>query len=192
MSIFGSIRLGIGSFLGHSRKCQKRHGGGAGDDLKFPSHILIFFRVWFFFHEKLSLFHDVYNRPGTWSVLWGVTLPNIYKSGPHERVRGELIIFAWAAVFWLPCRTGESQVTSLDHERISVTVRAFAGHPCYFGWTGWRQDGSRPKSSAQTPAPDYQTLTEACPQPLCLPEVVFGRLVIVSEPTPAVTQCRCS
>src|ERR1035438_3577502 len=65
-------------------------------------------------------------------------------------VHGELIIFAWAAVFWLPCRTGEAQVTSLDHERISVTVRAFAGHPCYFGWTGWRQGGSRPKSSAQT------------------------------------------
>src|ERR1017187_6493470 len=110
----------------------------------------------------------------------------------YNRSRGELIIFAWAAVFWLPCRTGESQVTSLDHERISVTVRAFAGHPCYFGWTGWRQGGSRPKSSAQTPAPDYQTLTETGPQPLCLPEVVFGRLVIVSEPTPAVTQCRCS
>ena len=49
LSDLSPARFGVEGFLSHSRERQERRGGGADDDLKFPFHIFIFFRVMFFF-----------------------------------------------------------------------------------------------------------------------------------------------
>src|ERR1035441_673069 len=51
-SVVWSISVGSGRVLGQSRERQDRGGGGADDDLKFPFHIFIFFRVLFFFRGE--------------------------------------------------------------------------------------------------------------------------------------------